>query len=158
MATRRNRTNRVKRLRTYNVSEAAKAAGVTTGTVRGWLKQGLRVVKGTYPRIIRGQDPNEFLQQRVKARKNPSGPGRMYCFKCKEPKRPAYGEVDFRPDGPVLGTLIGLCPDCATVMQRRSSRARLQSAVGDLRLSIQQDQTHLNEPSKSRCNHYSEED
>ena len=136
MANRRHTARRVKRLRTYNVREAAKATGATTGTVRQWHKRGLEAVVGHYPLIFRGVDLIAFLKRRAGERKRPCGPGRIYCLRCKEPKAPAYGEAEYRPDGPRLGTLSGLCPDCAGFMNRRTSLARLKAAAGDLKVSM----------------------
>jgi hypothetical protein len=51
-------------------------------------------------------------------------------------ERPAFDEVEFWPDGDKLGTLRGLCPDCAATMNRRVSVAKLRAAAGDLRVSI----------------------
>lgn len=136
MANRRHSARRVKRLRTYNVREAAKATDATPGTVRQWHKHGLEAVAGVYPLIFRGADLIAFLKQRNAAGKKPCGQGRMFCFHCKEPKIPAFGEVEFWPDGNALGTLKGLCPDCGAIMNRRTSRAKLEAATGDLRVSM----------------------
>lgn len=136
MANRRHSARRVKKLRTYNVREAAKATGATPGTVRQWARNGLEAVEGVYPTIFRGVDIIAFLKRRDEGRKQPCGTGRMYCLRCKEPKAPAFGEVEFWPDGPKLGTLRGLCPDCAGIMNRRSSVAKLNAAAGDLRVSM----------------------
>jgi hypothetical protein len=137
MANRRHSARLVKRLRSYNVREAAKATGATPGTVRHWNKSGLEGVVGVYPLIFRGVDIIAFLKSREKKRKRPCGPNHMYCFRCKEPKRPAFGEVEFWPDGLKLGTLRGLCPDCTAMMNRRTSLAKLKAAAGDLTVSMQ---------------------
>ena len=157
MADRRHSARRIRRLRTYNVAEAAKVTGATPATVRAWMKQGLPSVRNSYPAIIRGADLIDFLQQRAKARKKPCGPGRLFCLSCKEPKRPACGEVEYQEDGPVLGTIVGLCPDCTTIMRRRSSRARLPTAIGDLRLLQQPRQMNLSLPTNSSSKPDSEE-
>jgi hypothetical protein len=135
VARRRHSTRLVKRLRTYNVREAAKVTGSTPGTIRHWHRNGLEGVVGVYPLIFRGVDIIAFLKRREKKRKQPCGPGRMFCLRCKEPKTPAFGEAEFWPDGPKLGTLRGLCPDCAAMMNKRVSLAKLQSAAGDLTVS-----------------------
>lgn len=137
MANRRHSARRIKQLRTYNVREAAKATGATPGTVRKWHKSGLEAIVGVYPLIFRGADIIAFLKHREQRRRQPCGPGRMFCLRCKEPKTPAYGEAEFRADGPKLGTLAGLCPDCTAIMHRRTSLARLKSAAGDLQVSMQ---------------------
>ena len=92
MANRHHSARRVKRLRSYNVREAAKATGATPATVRHWSRNGLEPVEGVFPTIFRGVDIIEFFDRRAAKRKKPCGPGRMFCFHCKEPKIPAYNE------------------------------------------------------------------
>ena len=143
MANRRHSARRVKRLRTYTVQEAARATGATPATVRQWLKTGLESVAGCYPTIIRGIDLIAFLKSRNAGRKRPCGPGRLFCLRCKEPKRPAFDEVEFWPEGDRLGTLKGVCPDCAGWMCRRTSRGRMKAATGDLAISFRCGESRL---------------
>ena len=143
MANRRHTPRRVKRLRTYNVSELARATDASPATVRAWARNGLEAVPGVYPAIFRGVDVISFLTGRDAGRKHPCGPGRMYCLRCKEPQRPAFGEVDFYPQGESLGRLTGLCPQCGGLMHRRASRATVHAAVGDLRITFQCAETRL---------------
>jgi hypothetical protein len=152
MANRRHSARHLQQRRTYNVREAAKATGATPGTVRNWRKIGLEAVRGIYPPIFRGVDIIAFLGSRNRARKQPCGPGRFFCLRCKTAKRPAYDEVEFWPDGPKLGKLLGLCPDCATVMNRRVSLAKLKAAAGDLKVSIQRPDSRLSETPMPHCN------
>ena len=72
-----------------------------------------------------------FLKLRAAARKQPCGPGRMYCFHCKQPKVPANCEADYVPDGPKLGTLQGLCPV--------STPERKRGAMGDEEIAAAQE-------------------
>ena len=137
MANRKHTTQLVKKRLTYNVREAAKVTDATPGTVRRWREAGLPAVEGVYPAIFRGVDIIEFMKHRAEGRKRPTGPGRMFCFTCKDAKRPAFGEVEYWPDGPKTGALRGLCPDCATVMSKLTSVAKLRAAVGDLKVSMQ---------------------
>jgi hypothetical protein len=156
MANRGHSSRRVQRRRTYNVREAAKATGATTGTGRSWQKSGLDAVVGVYPAIFRGIDIILFLDRRHRARKQPCGPGLLFCFRCKAPKRPAFDEVEFWPDGPKLGKLQGLCPDCASTMIRRTSLAKLMSAAGDLTVSMRRADSRLSETTMPNCNDHSE--
>jgi hypothetical protein len=157
VANRQHSARRVKRLRTYNVREAAKATGATPATVRHWHKNGLESVAGVYPAIFRGVDIIAFMRRRAQERKQPCGPGRMYCLRCKKPKKPAWGEVEFWGDGPKLGTLRGLCPDCAATMNRRVSRTKLDSAAGDLRVSIRHADPRLSGMPEPNSNPHFEE-
>ncbi len=74
MANRRHSARHVKRRRSYNVREAAKATGATPGTVRHWHKNGLEAVVGVYPPIFRGVDIIDFFKRREDDRKRPCGP------------------------------------------------------------------------------------
>ena len=156
MANRQHSARRVQRRRTYNVREAAKATGATPGTVRNWQKEGLQAVSGIYPTIFRGIDIIAFLELRNRARKQPCGPGRLFCFRCKAPKWPAFNEVEFWLDGLKGGKLRGLCPDCTTTMNRRVSLAKLKSAAGDLTVSNRRADARLSETSPPHCNDHSE--
>jgi hypothetical protein len=93
-------------------------------------------VEDVYPKIYRGIDLIEFLKRRAAKRKRPCGAGRLFCFKCKEPKPPAFGEVEFEPRSSAGGRLIGLCPDCTSTMHRRTSQAKLHEAVGNLKVAM----------------------
>jgi hypothetical protein len=156
MANRKHSAQRLKKRRTYNVREAAKEIGATPGTIRRWREAGLKPVEGSYPPFFRGAVLIDFLKKRSAERKQPCGPGRMFCFKCKEPKRPAFDEIEYRPTTAKSGRLTGLCPDCATVMNRRVSLAKLCAAAGDLSVSMQCDDSRLSETSPPHCNDDSE--
>ena len=130
--------------------------GATPGTIRHWLKNGLEAVAGCFPTIIRGVDLIEFLDRRNAGRKRPCGPGRLFCLRCKEPKRPAFDEVEFWQDGLKLGSLRGLCPTCTGIMHRRSSIAQMKSAAGDLLVSIPLAEPRLIETTTPSSNPHSE--
>jgi hypothetical protein len=156
VANRRHSARRVKRLRSYNVREAAKVTGATPGTIRHWLTKGLEPVAGCFPAIIRGIDLIDFLNRRNASRKRPCGPGRLFCFRCKEPKRPAFDEVEFWQDGPKLGSLRGLCPTCTGIMHRRTSVDRIKAAAADLHVSIRLAEPRLIEMTRPCSNPHSE--
>jgi hypothetical protein len=138
MANRRHSPKRVKRLRHYDTLETAQATGASRQTARRWRKEGLRTVEGHRPPISRGEDIIAFLKQREAKRKRPCGPGRLYCFRCKTPKRPADGRLEYRPDTPTLGTLYGECPDCGGRLRRRASLRTIKTAAGGSSVSIPQ--------------------
>lgn len=156
MANRKHTTQLVKKRLTYNVREAANVTGATPGTVRRWREAGLSAVEGVYPAIFRGVDIIDFLKRRAEARKRPTGSGRMFCLRCKDAKWPAFGEVEYWPDGPKTGALRGLCPDCATVMSKLTSLAKLRAAAGDLKISMKCVDSRLGETPEPHCNAHSE--
>jgi hypothetical protein len=154
MGNRRVSSRRVKRLRTYNVAEAALATGATTQTVRKWLREGLEAVPGIRPTIVTGADLIGFIKEREAARKRPCGRGRLYCLRCKEPREPAFGEVEYWPDTATTGALKGLCSTCGGWMVRRTTLGRAQAAPSDFKVSFRCGESSLGETSTHRSNHH----
>ena len=143
MANRRHSARRIKRLRTYNVREAAKATGATPETVRRWHKNGLEAVAGVYPSSSAASTSSRFWTAATKRKGSPAAPAACFAFAVRHQKRPAFGEVEFWADGPKLGTLRGLCPDCSAIMNRRTSFAKLKAAAGGLTVSMRPADPHL---------------
>ena len=73
---------------TYTIEEAAVTLGVTTGTVRGWCKEGLPVMRSRRPYLILGDALRHFLEQRVTRRRAPVQAGQLYCLTCKAARAP----------------------------------------------------------------------
>jgi hypothetical protein len=157
MANRNHSTRHVKRRRLYDVRAAARVLGATPNTVRHWARNGLTAVPGLRPLVFRGVDILDFFRQRRAKRKQASGPGRLYCLKCRAPKKPAGGMVDYRPLSPKRGMLIGLCPDCNGLMYRACSPAKLDAAARGLDVSIAKAPSSLTETPESILNHHSQE-
>ena len=156
MANRSHSARRIKRRWTYDVAEAAKATGATPCTIRHWhKKQGLEAVPGLWPLIFRGVDIIAFFDRRKGARKQKCGPGRIYCLRCKAPKVPALGMVDYRADTPKLAVLTGLCPDCQSLIFRRTSPANLKAAKGNLDVAMPCAESSLTGIAEPNSNHHS---
>lgn len=117
---------RIKSNRTYTVQELARLLDVTEHTVRRWIKfDGLQPIDKRRPMLLAGAEVKRFLDGRKRARKRPCGPTQMYCFKCRDARAPAFGETDFVPCDDTVGNLMGLCPVCGTLMNKRVAKARL---------------------------------
>jgi hypothetical protein len=132
MGNRRIDTRHIRSNLTYTVAETAAITGVHRNTVRNWLKNGLSAIDGRHPTLIKGATLKAFLDARKTKRKQPCGPGRLYCLKCRAPKTPAFGEVEYEASTAKLGRLIGICPDCENLIQRRASSLKLRDAIGTL--------------------------
>lgn len=128
---------RVKIHLSYSVAEAADALGVHRNTVRNWItERGLPTVAGLHPYLILGEDLREFLIERCRRRKSPSGPGRIYCMRCRVPRRPARGEAEYRCGAGPVGNLVGVCPYCGCLMFRRANIAKLDEVADGLDVTI----------------------
>jgi hypothetical protein len=152
MANRRISSRRIRGRLTYTVAEVAQATGSHRNTVRHWLKSGLSALDRRQPTLIKGTTLKAFIDGRNADRRQPCGPGRMYCLKCRAPKIPAFGEVEYEPKSEKSGRLIGLCPDCSTLIQRRTSARKIREAVGNLLVQLRREAERLDEMSASNLN------
>jgi hypothetical protein len=126
--------------RSYTVEEAARVFGIHKNTVRAWIDAGLPVCKDMRPHLILGRELGAFLKARRAKKKRPCALGEMYCFRCRVPRTPAGGMADFVPKTDVLGTLVGICPECSTIMYQRASVAKLPAIQAKLDITIMEAQ------------------
>lgn len=124
--------------RNYTVEEVASLFGAHRNTVREWIKRGLPTSDQQRPLLILGRDLAAFLQARRTKNKQPCQPGELYCVRCRTPKAPAGGMVEYKPVTETLGNLIAICPDCNTIMNRRASLAKLGQICGRLDITMSQ--------------------
>lgn len=139
---RRYNIRRVKIHRSYEVSEAAKLLDVHKHTVSRWIEAGLPLVAPKRPFLIHGSELRAFLKAR-QPRKQPCRAGEIFCVRCRTPKRPAFGEVDFIPKTTTTGLLAGLCPTCESMIYRLTKTATLAAASGDLKVTRRPAQQRL---------------
>ena len=131
MAARRVNPRAVKLHRSYSVPELAACFGVHKNTVRHWQRAGLTPLDGGRPVLFQGAIVRAFLSTRNASRKRPCPPGTLYCFRCREPRSPALGMVDFVSINDKSGNIRAICETCGTVMHRRASKAALASILPD---------------------------
>lgn len=133
----------IKLHRTYSVEEAADALAVHKNSVRGWRKDGLTAIDNGHPILFQGSVLRAFLEQRNASRKRPCQPGTIYCFRCREPRAPALGMVDWTPINARTGNLKALCGVCETVMHRRARRDALTTIMPGLKVQIAEGPSRL---------------
>lgn len=129
MAKRRVNPNVVKLNRTYDASQLAACCGVHKNTVLNWRGAGLEPIDSSKPIVFHGSVVREFLKKRNANRKQPCGPGKLYCLRCREPRPPALGLVEYVTLTPKTGNLKAFCGTCETVMHRKVRRADLAAAM-----------------------------
>lgn len=135
-----------KKHRSYSVSELAERLDVHKHTLRGWIRKGLPVVDGVKPTLILGGDFQAWWGNQRKAAKRPCKPGQMYCFKCREPKAPALGMVDYQATNAITGNLKAICETCGTMMHRRVRQADLAARMPGIAVQITQAISSIAEP------------
>ena len=139
--------------RNYTVRELADVYGVGVNTVGQWIKKGMQVCDGSRPILILGLHAGEFHRKNRIANKRPCLPGEIYCMGCQKAKSPAGGMADYQPKTPTGGAIVGICPDCSSMMYRRVSLAKLAVAKGNLDISIPLGESRMGDTSQSLVNH-----
>jgi excisionase family DNA binding protein len=127
----------VKQHRSYTVDEAARLLKVHKVTVRNWIKTGgLPALAEQRPTLILGSELKRFLTQRRAAGKQPCRLDECYCLKCRTPRRPASGKMEFSPLTPTKGNLLALCEVCGCTMRKHISIVRLPHLQSLLAIKI----------------------
>lgn len=138
--------------RSYSVEEIARLFKLHKNTVRAWLRQGLNAIDGQRPTVVRGEEIRRFVGDRRARAKQPSGPGRIYCLPCREPKIPALKMAECVVTGDTTGTLQGICPDCRRMIYRRVNLQKIGAVSGDLDVTITQAERRIAERMKPIVN------
>src|SRR5687768_7215949 len=115
--------------RSYSVVELGDLLGVHKHTVRGWIGDGLPTVDGTRPVLIHGDEFQTWWSSKRTTAKRPCQPGQLYCFRCREPKAPALGMVEYTASTTSTGNLKALCETCGTMMHRRARLADIAAKM-----------------------------
>lgn len=118
--------------RSYSVTELASLLGRHKHSVRGWIAAGLPTVDSTRPVLILGSDFQLWWCKRGKAAKRPCKPGQLYCFKCRQPRAPALGMVEYAATNASTGNLRAMCETCGTMMHRRARLASIAAVMPEL--------------------------
>lgn len=126
----------VKIHRSYTVDETATVCGVHRNTVRQWIKMGLPILDAQRPVLMQGGVLRRFLEARRTQNKRPCLPGQMYCLRCRAPQHPAGDMADYEALTPTQGNLVGICPVCDLIMNRRVSFSKLLEVAGNLNVTL----------------------
>jgi Helix-turn-helix domain len=142
----------VKIHRSYTVGEVADLLGHHKNTVRRWIEDGLSTIDGKRPTLILGRALIDFLQKRRAGKKQPCGPGQLYCVCCHAPKFPAGSMVECQPITEKIGNLTAICPECNSMMNRRVSMAKLGEFLGQMDITFPQALPQLGEINQPSVN------
>ena len=143
---------RVKIHRTYTIAETARLLRVHRKTVQRWIKKGLPTCDDSRPILILGRDLRDFLGQQRAANKQNCGTGQLYCVRCRAPKAPAGGMVDFILTTAGSGYLQGICPDCTVLIHRAVPITRLRSVAVGLEVAFPRAMRRLGDTSPALVN------
>ncbi len=142
----------VKIHRSYTVDEAARLLDAHKNTVRRWVKEGLAINDERRPMLILGRELFAFLKQRRAKNKRICAPGEIYCVRCREPRRPAGDMAEYRALTATLGNLLGICPSCEAMMNRRVNVGKIASVCGHLQVTMPKELLHIGESDQPTLN------
>ena len=143
MPARRVHPNAVKLNRSYSVGELAACCGVHKNTVRHWQRAGLKSLDDQRPIMFHGATIRAFLSSRKADRKRPCPAGTLYCFRCRAPRPPAPGPVDFVAINALTGNIRASCATCGTRMHRRARKADLAAIMPGRTIQFAEGQPRL---------------
>jgi hypothetical protein len=145
MAVRRCNPHHIKIHRSYGIGEASDALGVHKNTIANWLRRGLQPIDKMRPVLINGTELRRFLKERRDRQKSPCRPDELWCLRCRRPRRPDGGLVDYEPRTALRGNLSGLCPACGCLIYRQVSRAQLMALAAVFDIAYSQAQPRIND-------------
>jgi hypothetical protein len=88
------------------------------------------------PHLIHGGDLVDFLKGRRAAKRQKCGPAQFFCVKCRQPRDPAEGMVEYQPSSASRGVLVAICPVCEMLMRRFVSGARPTTTAPESDLKV----------------------
>jgi hypothetical protein len=136
---------RIKIHRPYTIEEAARACGTHRNTVRNWIKHGLAICDHKRPVLILGRVLFDYLRDKRSSVKSPCGPGHLYCLRCRAPRTPAGGMLEYQSITTRGGNLVAMCAECGTLMYRRVRLADIDQVRGDFSVTAPNAQRHIGE-------------
>lgn len=142
----------VKLHRSYTVEEVATLFGKHKNTVRAWIKEGLPTCDSKRPTLVLGQALRTFLQAKRMKNKKACAPDQLYCVRCREPRHPAGRMAEYQPVTEKFGNLIGICPVCDCLMNRRTSLAKIDPIRRELDITFMQARSHISETDQPSLN------
>ncbi len=116
---------------------------VHKNTVRYWQGEGLSPLDNGRPALFQGETVRRFLILRNASRKRPCPVGTFYCFRCREPKPPAFGTVEYVALTATNGNLGGQCETCGTTIHRRTRRAAIAGVMPGIAVAIREGNERL---------------
>lgn len=136
------RLSGIKSFRTYKIEEAAEVSGVSARTISNWAANGLHVMNGERPVLIRGDDLRDFIKRQREGRKIKTSLDRFFCVRCRKAQKAAGGFADCNITGKRV-TLTALCEVCETVVSKPIAEARIPEIARTLDLTIKRHEKTL---------------
>lgn len=144
MGARRINPNLAKIHHSYTTRELADRLGVHKNTIRHWQSNGLRPIDDQRPYVFDGAVVRQFLKLRNESQKRPCPVGMLYCFRCRQPRRPSPTCVEYAPMRTGAGNLRAQCGECGARMCRRIRQDAICGILPGLLVQIRQASSRIN--------------
>lgn len=125
--------------RSYDVDEAARALGVTTGTIRNFIKDGLIVMTSRKPYLMMGWAIRDYLRAKYARAKKPLAVDELFCTSCQVGRQPVDLMVSIASVGSATSNLKGVCRVCGSGCRRMISNAAIPDFTATFRISKRPD-------------------
>ena len=113
---------RIRRTRCYTIPELAAVLRVSIGTARRWVREGMPLIDGEWPRLMQGGEFLEWFKARRDARKVKCGPRQMYCCRCRDARTIMPGSAVVIHRNEKTASVKALCVCCGAGMNRHCSK------------------------------------
>ena len=143
---------RIRTSKTYTLIEIAKTLDRHIATVRVWVRNGLPLLSDQLPILVLGSELKNWLQKTRSAKACICQPDEMYCFKCREPRKPKPETVTIIPRNEKTVSIKGQCEICDTRMNRAGSFTKLDQ-INDCFRSLTPHKQHLSVCNNPSVNH-----
>ncbi len=117
-AKRKLNTRVIKSTELYLVGELAKTLDVCPNTITNMISEGLPIVEGSYPYIIRGAFAIVFIKKRLEKSKTKLKQGEFYCLPCRKSCKPKNNIATLHITAPKRGNLKASCNMCSRTINR----------------------------------------
>jgi len=116
---------RIRTSKTYALPDVAKTLDRNVATIRSWVRQGLPLLSEQKPVLVLGLDLKGWLLARWKTKRQKCQSGELFCFKCREPRKPKLESVEIIVRNEKTVSIKGRCEACDTRMNQAGSLAKL---------------------------------
>ena len=123
---RRYSPRKIKKHRSYTVAEVADTVGVTVGTVRNWVRDGLPILTDKRPYLILGEPLRAFVSDKLTSKKRSLARDEVSCFRCREPRKAEAGLVEVVPVTAGRDLAKVICPVCGALACRMIGQKDLE--------------------------------
>lgn len=128
----KNYNTRIIRLNySYTLQEISNLYGNHIRTIRQWVKEGLPIIEGLYPYLVKGRELKKFLESKKQSRKIKLEAGQFYCTRCKQARNSLNNQIKIVYSGKTIGKgikdflLQGFCEVCDSKLNRFSNENKL---------------------------------